>query len=532
MSNVLLISLNNQYELITSSYLITSYRQNNPQASISILTFSHLEKEAKMLKGIENVYTIDLNKIKQIYQNKLFSNGLALDSFYESIHELGSKKWDTVINHSNNLLTSYIASYIDCEETFGTKFSETGSGIYNNQWAKYESSIAPTQGRLAIHSVYTRHNILDIPFEKNKRRLNVSEDYIAIAKQNIDRIKLTKASSDDVKIIALSLMCDKNGNRADLQTLSNLIEVYESSQNFKPVLLISGTDEEKLIVNKLNEQFNNQLISINADYTAMTSLLYCIDMLVSVPSLHLFVADALNKKIIEVQVNQNITTPSIVNSDNFVVYQACERAIFDEILMLTNSIYGETLPVESIENQTQTYQSIDDERWNYFTQVSGKIDITSELDYHLSRSFCLEVMGEERNLELLTNIRENSGPQLSEYITKNKESLTLIVKSLLSTLRSLKGMKQSKENRVKFVDYLDTLIQVGESHPVVSSAITLFQTDIDNHSVSSTEDNAKFIERRLFTLKNDLQKAASLLDYLAQADHSTVEVPKSSESSL
>jgi ADP-heptose:LPS heptosyltransferase len=524
MKKILVISLKNEFDLIGTSFLINSYLKNNPHAEVSLLTYRDLKGAADLVANVSNVYSIDRYGIEHIFKNPLFSQGFAIDKFMSEIDGCRNQNWDEIINFSNDMVSSYLTTYFDTESRKGISISQTGTSVWNNCWEAYFNFYYGTQTRAPIHAHQIRHFMTEVPFNYDTNRLKINNEYLTIASQNFQRIRQSK-SEGRTYVIGLSLQADASGNRVDPETMNNLIETMENSECYKPVLILSGTAEEKEIANQLNENFNNTLISISADYEAITSVLSNLDALVSTGNQHLYFADALDVKLIQIkESNDPLKTSSFVSPDNYMVIRRGEESCFNEVCYILNNEFDNELPVETIANQSKIYQSIQDSYSCYLTQIAGELDIQDELSYHVGRTYQLELMGFETNKELIVHLGKNTDPvELRKFMDFNKAELTECVKVLLSTLRSLKGMKQSTESRKNFVSYLDELMTFSGSESLISCPVTLFTGTVENIVAMDMEQNVKEIETALFELKADLQKLTNTFELLGSREMDSVQ---------
>lgn len=523
MNKLLIVSLKNEYDLIGCSYLISSYLKENPHTEVSLLTYGDFHNVAKTISNITNIYTINRLETQNLYQNPLFSKGFAINKFLDDIRECSNTQWDKIINFSNDMVSSYLCTFFNTNETNGISISQTGTAQWNSDWAAYLNFYYPNQKRTPIHSHMVRHMMCNTTFVADTSRIKINNDYMAISSQNLLRIRQTLEVGESY-IIAISLGKDSYGNRIDSQSLSAIVDALESSNHYKVVLLVGSDPEERAISDQLNSQFDNKLISISADYDALTSVLSNVDMLISTANIHLYYADALDIKIIQIKsTDDRIQTASFVMPDNYLILKEQNKTCENEVCYILNNEFNNELPVESMNHDSRVYQSINDNYSTYFTQVTGEVDIQEELHYHISRAYQFELMGGESNQDLLNHLKENTDrEEINRFVDYNKNLLTNGVKTLLATLRSLKGIKQSNDNKRNFVHYLDELISYSNSDGLLNCPVSLFAGRIENISTTDPEQNLKQIETSLFQLKTNLQKLAVIFETLIQSSQTSV----------
>lgn len=513
MSKVLITLLGTETDVLKSSHFINSLAKEKPHSEIHVLTYKDYTNTLALVANISKTHTIDRDLITNSLNNKLFSDAFAINSLFDSIKECSGIEWDQVINFSNDSVSSYLVSMIESNETLGTTISNIGSPLTSNNWATYLNFVNSQKDFHLIDNNQVRHHVANIPYHKEGTKIKVNEEYSAVASQNFSKIRKSKKTTTNANIVGISLAPSSVGQEIDFHSLYEIIDTLESSDTYKPVLLISGAQHEKQIANELNIKFDNSLISINTDYLAYPSVVMNIDALITARNSHLVIADALETRIIEVAPNTDmITANSSINPGNYIIIQKGNENIANDINFILNQEFETDLPVSSMNSFNKTYAQVEDDYGTLTTQIRGKLDIQQELRYHIERHFHYQLMGYETNQEFLNHIKEHSAKEdLNEFVTQVKDELTNTVKILLATLRSLKGVKQSKNNLQNFIGYLDTLIMKGKTNSITSGAISLFEGHIENISASDSDENMRAIETSLFDLKNNLQLLANIL---------------------
>lgn len=514
MTKTLIISLNNDKELIESSFLCNSIKKQNPHKEISILTYSDLKGVAEIISNVDHVFTINRSDQSSLYQNKLFSQGFAINSFLRDLQMCLSQKWDEVVNYSNTKLTAYLTTYLSSEIVHGASLTQNLCQNWSNEWEAYETFAHHKS--LPIHPIQTKHYISGLNFFTEGTRLKINQEFNNMAHENFKRIRRSKAEGNTY-VIGISLIKDEQDNRLNISSLTHFIENLENTKHYKPVLILGSNPQDKELCNKLNQNFNNQLISITADTDAITSVIGNIDLLVTTNNIHSSIAQA--QYIPTIEVISMSDRPSIIIPNSYII-KTNNFNFHDEVCFLLNNIFENELPVDSVAKHSKVFQSISDEYSTYYTQISGKVDVESELHYHLARTYHFELMGESANSELLEHIANHTDKEdLLNFIELNKSELTKCVKILLATLRSLKGINQSNDNKRNFVHYLDELFSFSSSESLVNVPVTMFAGKIENIQSNTTELNLKEIETLLFGLKNKLQRLTNTLEILINKEN-------------
>jgi hypothetical protein len=462
------------------------------------------------------MYSIDRKFIQAIDQSALYSDSFALNSFFTSIDPCYSITWDKVINFSNDTVSSYINSMMNASEKIGTSISPLGSATISNDWSNYLNFVAPNIEEDIIPSNIIKHYMCSTPYIREGSKVKFNNEFTQVATTNFSRIRQSLPTIQATYIVGVSLKPSFGGRYLCEESLEDFIETIESSENYRVVLIANDSKEERDIVNRLNEKFNNSLISINADRIAYPSVVLNLDFLISANNEHLMIADTLETKVIEVRSYKDMKRrSSIVNPDNYVIYQS-GTSIANDLIILLNQESETELPISSMLSENKVFMTAEDDYGFLMTQIRGEIDIQSEIRYHIERTYHFQMMGFAPSSEFISHLKQNvNSDDLNMFITQSKDELTNTVKLLLATLRSLKGSKQSKGNLKNFIMYLDQVISKATTTSITRGAVGLFEGRIESINSESPEENMKLIESHLFSLKADLQALANLFSDLS-----------------
>lgn len=513
MSRTLITILENETNYLKASHFINSLVKENPHCEVAILTYSQNEKMTSLMSNVAQVFYIDSDYITSTLESPLFSDAYALNALTNALDECLETQWDDVINYSNDTIGTYIVSALEANRLTGTTISKFGSPLTSNQWATYLNFVNPNRENHLISNNTVRHYMMNMPYHQEGNKIKINEEYSAIATQNMTKIRKTKETTSNADIIAISLETGMDGQIIDFHSLCEMIDTLESSDRYRAVLLLTGKPSEKQLVNDLNYKFDNNLISISTDYSALPSVLMNVDALVSVRNNQMAIADLLETRIIEIDTRETRTSNLFsVNPGNFLIKQLNNENICSDVNFILNQEFETDLPVQSMNSINKTYAQLQDDYGTFSTQIRGELNLQSELRYHIERMFHYQLMGYPTNNELIEHIKENTNKEDLEFFSSQvKDELTDTVKILLAALRSLKGVKQSKNNLQSFIGYLDTLIVRAKSDSITSGALAIFEGEIENINSTDSEDNIKAIEQNLFGLKNNLQMLTNIL---------------------
>lgn len=521
MKNILILNLGTTNDLLSSAHLIGAIKTSDSNTNIEIVTAKENQDIANIINNVSKVHFLDTQLIKNVLENKLYSDAFAINEFMSVINPLTEGNWDKVINYSNDNVSSYLISALNAENKVGTYINDIGAPRHTGQWSIYQNFVASNLMRQSIDKITIRNHMVGLPVYSDIEKIKNSADYSMVAGQNFSRIRKMNGSPATF-VIGINLESGYDDYSMELDTLTDLIEAMEESTDYKPVLLLNGKNYQRQLANDLNKQFNNNLISINIETIALPSVMANLDALISTSSDQLTIADTMDVKSIELRDFSGKTyTPTVFNSGNYTIYAKEERTLSSDILLALNEEFGTELPINYMSSENPVYKSVQDDYGSFFTQIRGNINIQKELRYHIERSFFFQAMGYAKNEELFSHIRENTeGEHLTKFITTLKSELTSTVKILLATLRSLKSVRNSQSNLDSFVSYLDTLITIGKEDSIVSSIIRNFEGRIENIEADNIDTNIKSIETNLFQLKSELQALTNIMADLFEVDSS------------
>lgn len=526
MKNILITNFGTGTELYQSTYLISALKDLYPSVKINVITYEHHRKITNLISGVSEFHFIDSKKISDIFESPLYSDAFAINTFFSGIEKITDTKWDKVINYCNDDISSFLVKGIEAEQIDGAYIQENGLPHCSNTWSVYQNYVAASHDRLVIDKTTIRNHISNVPIIRDLEKIKQNDEYSIVASQNFSRIRQMKGSPATF-IVGINLEAGYDGYLLGQDSLEDIIEALEESKEFKPVLMLSGKNYQKELVNKLNQKFNNELISINIDTTALPSVIANLDFMISSGNEQQVVADIMETRCIELREYNQITNPSnSIGDGNYIINVSNNETIASDILLAINEELGTELPIDYLSSNNPVYKVVSDQYGPFKTQLRGDLNIKHELNYHIERSFTFELMGYPRNNELIDHIKKDSDKDsLHEYIADIKSELTSTVKVLLATIRSLKGVKASQQNLQSFINYLGNLISIGKSQSIAGSIIRNFEGQIENIQTTDMDTNIKTIETQLFKLKADLQMVTNYMSELT----GTNEIEKASQ---
>lgn len=510
MKPTLITCFKNETTLVQACHLINSLKQESPHREIHLATFRDLEPTAKVVCHQAKLHFVDRYKIEHLKSGALYSDAFAVNSLIEDINFALETEWDKAINLSNDDISSYLLPLINAETMVGSYVSSNGSAATSDKWASYRNFYISQSPLAPIEALSTVHHSSGTVYRREGSKVAMKEDFTMVANQNFARIRASKG--ENCHVIGINLAPGHDGSTFDFDFLSNVVETLEYSENFKPVLLIGGKDQEKAVCDELNAQFGNRLISINMDVSAAPSVMGNIDFLISRPSTMSAIADALDTRVLEVSNDKSKCLA--FNEGCFHIIES-EGPASEDVLFVIGQEFDEILPMAVKNSQNKVYARVKDDMGLLNTLIRGEIDLQAELSYHVSRCYHYALLGYPIDHKILQNLKDNAPLEaLEKFCSKEKEELVCAVKALLNTIRSLQAFKQSEKNAPKFVQYLDQLMDFSKMPNVAQAPVCLFEAAIENINSTDPKVSLSIMEENLYKLKSDLQTLAKIFEGL------------------
>lgn len=506
MNNIIIFNLTDETSIIRSSHFVSNYKSEYPYAEITLCVYKDVESSAKLLKGVNNIVTIDREQIGDYFNNPLFSDSFAINSFYQNLGPILNTKWKTAINYSNDNVSAYLLSAIESEEYIGTRVSEYGAATTSNPWATYINYGLFSNELNPISSQQAKHRAAGLNLKSTEfNSLAIDENMAIKASQNFDLIRKRYTNSTNGKIIVVCLNSSKVNTSID--TYTKIIHGILRVDGCIPVLSISGTSAEKNIVNILNSQFGNGLVTINTEIQNVSAVFLNSDIVIGSNSSHLAVADSLGVPTVEL-VGKNLPANinAVTNESYLLCYQS-EQVISDTEFIL-NHYFG--LNLNNIYSTNSKIYQLTYDRNGPLKQVISGID-NDEIKYKFERDFLYQQL----DLAKIDPSTNNFYLSNISYFQKMKNDLNDSTRILLSTIRSIKQLKSENKQTHIFFKNLEQLISLGKSSSSVALPIRIFEGNLENME-NDTLDNLVVLESLLYKLKDDYKELLNLISQLIE----------------
>lgn len=522
MNKVLVVNLKRFGDIYQTSHLINSISKNHPGAEISLLVYKQFKKAAKSLPNVTNVYTINKRKLESFYKNDLYNNGLAINEFNRSLIAVKRENWTDVVNYSNDKASTFITTYLTTNSAarpHGVYFSNTNTIRYSNEWACFLNEVLAAREFSPISYNDVIHKVVGVKNIPSGDKIKSNAQHNATAKDNFHKLRaaLNEENPQDVSIVGIQLKSSQANKDIPFETIVEFIKFTKSTKQLIPVLLVSPSAEEKEYANKVNQQFDNTLVSIESDLIALPSVVNNLDIVLTPDTLTKHVSDLCGTKVVEASLGSSPTfKQSSINTDSIVlrlINTKDEQTISAKDLFQTVLYSVGKLEQSAIEydQNLQAYHVTSDEFGTFLTPLNPSSDMR-EATRLLSRAYFSDQEKHEDKSRIFATIRNSFYERnISFWLEREKVEISECTKMLLRTLRSLIRTQENLKNAPQFVEDLDDLLLSVSSPSIAGVSTLIFRGNIDSLENDNVEENLKGIERAVYRLKNDLQQALHII---------------------
>jgi ADP-heptose:LPS heptosyltransferase len=521
---ILIINLRRIGDIYTTGHLVNSI-VNSVESAVSLLVYNENEKAAVNLKNITNIYYVDRKEIITLKTNQLFSDGFALEQLFNQLQAVKNQKWDEIVNYSNDLIGAYICSYLkgSTQKMTGVHFNESRNIITNSNWDILFNDVLPVVKFAPMHFVDCYHKMMGIKSNREGEKLITNATHNSTAFNNINTIRKNLAASGHVsKIIGIQLKTSELSKDLPEKTIIELIKLINNNSELIPIILIAPTDEERKYANEINLQFNNDIVIVEADLLAVTSVLLNIDLLITPDTAIKHIADLTETPVLEISLGHapflkqgSYSAGSLILTDliidrNFNTHLKNETKSNIQAQDIISSLmyfFAKTKSIRPrLSNDVTLYSCSFDQLGARYSVVAGTVDSLTEIHRLMSRQLINFIYDQNESDDIYNDVIDFGISTATNWSQSEKASVTLVMKDLLGTLRSLLQSLENRKSSRDFINNLSKLMSHAESNTLVQIPVTMFKTKIESINARSFEENAKEVEGLLYELKSDIQK--------------------------
>lgn len=535
MRKVLIVNLKRFGDIFQTQHLINSIKEERPSTQIDLLCYQEMSRAAKILAGVNEVHTIDRKKIVSYFKNNIYSDGLALNELQASLEVLKEQDYGVIHNYSNDNVSTYICSFLSSE-----KVENLGISYSSRQTLKYSSPYAIALNDITTQTSFTpynyndlHHHISNLTFKNSfkQERVKTNKTHDKTARNNLNRLRSSK--SDDisgVSIVGFQLFASTKEKEIPYDTLVETVELVLKSKNMVPIILLAPNAEEREMANSLNRKFDNRLVSVEADFIALPSVLKNIDLVVTPDTAIKHLSDLLNTPVLEVSLGAApLFKQGSVNPKSFIISRPANTRTFKQSHIISeqeeklNQKLTGSLIFDVIQSQLYNvefsdalknsqdfclYQPAKVIDGTAYLPVSGNYDGKFEAKRIIARGILQKVFKGVIDENLIEEAYQRIGRKsFQAAIEDEKQALSILTKELLSTLRGLIQTQENKNKAPVFIEALEKLLSHCFDNNLAAIHALNFRAKIESLNSSSLEANFKEVEGLLYELKDNLQSS-------------------------
>lgn len=533
MERLLIVNLKRLGDVFQAGHLIKSLLADNPKREIHLLCYEESLGAAKVLRGISKVHTINRKKIISYYKNNIYSDGLAFNELNESLAEISNTNFSKVLNYSNDKVSTFISTYL-CQTTgaspLGITFSPRQTINYSSPHALLlndvltQTSFTPYSFNEIIHKIC---GIKEVHNQNETIKSSKNHDRTAI--NNLDRLRTLKnPDSNKVSIVGIQLCSASQAKDINEKTIIETVRLINNSETMIPILLVAPFEAERKKANSINKEFDNKLVSVEADFIALPSVLKSLDLLVTPDTAIKHLADNLSLPVVEISLGHAPMYKQGTNNHNSaIISESGHGRIFKEngepleqvqknnmrlsgsyVFNTVNSLLGNPEEIQDIPNQNQfcLYRPWKTQDGHFLMPQAGPYSSSFEARRVMARAICQKITSgviDDGFLEQAYSVITKKEFQLA--IEDEKLSLSSVTKDLLSTLRGLIQTQEDKGKAPVFIEALERLLSRCFDNSLSAIPALIFRAKVESLNSNSLEENFKEVETHLYQLKDNLQ---------------------------
>jgi len=549
MKELLIINLKRNGDIFASGHIIRSFIAKYPEIKITLLVLKEFERAALNLKGLCEICTIDRKKILTYKKNKIFSDGFALEEFQKDISHVTNKTWDAVYNLSNDRVSTHLTSLLKNKSSthLGIRFNDTCNIEYSSEWAIVMNDILTSVNYAPVTFTDTYLNMANLKPASDSFVLKTKEEYNKSSAANFSEIRKLEANGNDVKLIGIQLTASTDYKSLSRDQLISLIDSLYMSPNFFPILLAAPTEIERNLVSAINSEFNNSLVSVEADFLALNSVLMNLDLLITPDTAVKHLADLTNTPTIELSLGESpLFKQGSLNSDSFIITPLVSNRVFskkvvekdialqsqnmlistDDIVALTKHILlAQDISSHDFHPGVSVYSVQNDDLGTRYELAFGSVDQNAETERLMSRQLLLKKFTGSEDLNIYNVLTLDGTASLENWLSETKTSITEVSKGLLGTLRSLLQIDGSKNKTSLFLKNLTELLSECEiDSQFMAIPLLRFRARIEALNTSDLLESAREMEALIYELKADIQVQVDIVkttsDYVRKSKDS------------
>ena len=539
MTKTLIFSFRKMGDILSLALPLQNYKTANPFSEITFCTYEENASAAGLLSAINKTIYLSRNRLNLLAQNKIFNKSFLVNEYYDQLSPILSEKWDVVINASNDLISTYLASAMNCQDTRGLVFDNNKATSHSCYASFVKNEVNSTFAATPVHQIDLDNYIFNnsCALTNYSKAININE---AMEKVAIDELKTIRANVGR-PLVAINFQAGHQSKEIPLTVVESLLSEMLEDIRFYPILILNPSDERsKSQLATLNKTFNDQLVAVEVDFKGLPSILKRVDYLITTDTSIKHLADALGTKTVEVSLGsspflkQGSILPgniilSEINEFRPNLAPGLEKSFSKTYPHYSTNIKGNDIyfallvrsgiSPETISNKcgnNLTYYVVKNQSpGTTYLPFWGDIKIEHEISRIAANLFAFDVFFNTKIDSLWAETSHFFQPkEVSDFILQEKSNLSTVLKAILNCLRTVRNKDVSNCDHTTFLKNLSILVDWNFSDSLVTIPLRLFEQEIDVLSQQKNDNHFASIEKSLFNLKNKIQVLKMTLDLM------------------
>lgn len=526
MNKILLISLTDSYNFTLAIGVAAELKRKYPDCTISLLTSSENKETSATTPFIKNFHFINLERIKFINNNRLYSNAFGLNHFFECVAEIRKNNWDCSITISNDEVSKHIASSMNSRVTWGLKYNEDKTLRLSGAWSLLRTDTLSALQKSYFHDYDILLRTCHLSRTEDERLLITIPELNKRAFENIEKLKDLENIKGESVVAGIKISKDESDGY--FENYISIIEAITSTSNIIPLLLITPTDDERLMANKVNKHFSNGLTVAQADLSALPSILLNIDLLITNESLFKRIANLTRTPVIETSKDIPYSNHSTQSGDIVIVHGDEEISGAHVVNCINHIIANSEMDVHVPHT---TFKVNTDKAGLKLEYLAGNLNKNQHIQYLTTRIFIYSLTSKTDYPSEFKEIATYANSlEFGNWIKSERSQLLRSSKLLLAILREFNECRKNYTISKNFMNSLSQILNHTPENYISDIVIGIFNYNIDKIiSISDRSMAYVLIEKLLLELKTNIQKMAAFLNIINGHSHTNISASTISE---
>ena len=148
---ILVLSLLRIGDIVLSAPVLRGLRERYPDAEIHLLLNSQFAQVGALMPYIDRVIPFERERLQKGLGDAAVPVFESFDRLNDLVDDLGSEKYDWLINLTHNRLSGWLMSLIDCKSKTGLCFDAQGRASFGSSWFRYLNFQVDADGPEVFH---------------------------------------------------------------------------------------------------------------------------------------------------------------------------------------------------------------------------------------------------------------------------------------------------------------------------------------------------------------------------------------------